>query len=77
MAMGIRMREWTRWDIILIIRLYGVGYDMIWKYNIILKIRLCGVWCGVMEGEELGVGWEMGGGEMEEKVGNWCSAWDV
>ena len=59
MVMGIRMREWTRCDIILIIRLYGVGYDVIWEYNIILKIRLYGVWCGVLEREELGVGWEV------------------
>ena len=61
------MREWMRCDIVLIIRLYGVGYDVIWEYNIILKIRLCGVWCGVMEWEELSVGWEMGSGEMKRR----------
>ena len=51
MVMGIKMGEWTRCDIVLIIRLYGVGY-------------------GVMKGKELDRGWEVGGGEMEEKVGN-------
>ena len=76
MVIWIRMGEWMRYDIVLIIRLYGAGYDVIWEYNIILKIRLCGVWCGVLEGKELSVGWEVIGGEMERKVEEKVRNWD-